>query len=163
RDHLARFPNGVTFRMAQIKLEALVWAAQPQPVDLHSLKGFLDEFPNGAHAEQAKSKLSELERQAAVAREAEERQRRETEAWASASAAGNLAALETFLKDWPGSEHAGAARTRIKEIKGVPARRWLLQGLGAAVGLAAVAGTTLVELQPGFSLWRLLHDQSIRT
>jgi hypothetical protein len=150
-------------RMAQTKLEALVWADLPQPVDLHSLQSFLDEFPNGAHAERAKSKPSELERQAAAAREAQERQRRETDAWASASAAGNLAAIETFLKDWPESKHGNAARKRIKEIRGVPRRRWLLQGLGAAVGLAAVAGTTLVELRPGFSLWRLLYDQSIRT
>src|SRR5262249_23672409 len=46
RDHLARFPKGVTERMAQTKLEALVWAELAQPVDVHSLKGFLDEFPD---------------------------------------------------------------------------------------------------------------------
>jgi WD40 repeat protein len=44
-----------------------------------------------------------------------------------------------------------------------PTRRWLLQGLGGAVGLAVVAGAAFVELQPGFLLWRLLYDQSIRT
>ena len=163
RDHLARFPKGVTEHMAQTKLEALAWAELAQPVDAHSLRGFLDEFPNGAHAGAAKSKLAELERQDATAREAEERQRRQTEAWASASAAGTIAAIEAFLKDWPESKQADAARRRIGEIKGLPRRRWLLQGLGAAVGLAAVAGATYVELQPGFPLWRLLYDQSIRT
>jgi hypothetical protein len=159
RDHLARFPKGVTLRMAQTKLEALVWKELARPGNPHSLKGFLDEFPSGTHAEQAKSELSKLERQAAAAREAEERERRETEAWASASAAGNVAALDAFLKDWPESKHAKAARTRIKEIKGVPRRRWLLQGFGAAVGLGAVGVTAL----PGFPLWRLLYDQSTRT
>jgi hypothetical protein len=99
RDHLARFPKGVTERMAWTKLEGLVWAGLAQPVDASSLQGFLEEFPNGVHAGEAKSKLEELERQAAAAREAEERQRRETEAWASASAAGNVAAFEAFLKD----------------------------------------------------------------
>jgi WD40 repeat protein len=64
RDHLARFPKGVTERMARTKLEALTWAELPQPVDVQSLRGFLDEFPSGAHAEQAKQKLPELERRA---------------------------------------------------------------------------------------------------
>jgi hypothetical protein len=155
RDHLARFPKGVTERMALTKLEAFVWADLAQSVDVHSLQGFLDEFPNGAHAPKAKSKLSELERQAAAARESQERRRRETEAWASASAAGNLAAIETFLKDWPKGEHANAARMRINEFREVPRRR-LLQGLGAALGLSAAGGTTSV-------FWLLLHDQSIRT
>jgi hypothetical protein len=99
RDHLARFPKGVTERMARAKLEALVWVALPQPIDAPALQSFLEEFPNGAHASEAKSKLADLERQAASAREAEEHQRRETEAWASASAAGNVPAFEVFLKD----------------------------------------------------------------
>ena len=163
RDHLARFRKGVTERMARTKLEAIVWTGLTQPVDASSLRGFLEEFPNGGHAGEAKSKLAELERLAAAARDAEERQRGETEAWASASAAGNVAALEAFLNDWPDSNEANVARKRIKEIKGVPTRRWLLQGLGAAVGLAVVAGATFVELQPGRLLWRLQYGPFIRT
>jgi hypothetical protein len=159
RDHLARFSKGVTERMEWTKLEALVWAGLAQPADASSLQGFLAEFPSGAHAGEAMSTLEELARQDAAAREAEERQRREREAWASATAAGNVAAFEAFLKDWPESNQAKVARKRIKELKGVPTRRWLLQGLGAAVGLAVVVGA----LQPGFLLWRVLHDQSIRT
>jgi hypothetical protein len=62
RDHLARFPGGVTERMAQTKLEALTWAKLAAVVDIHSLKGFLEEFPKGAHAGDAKSKLVKLER-----------------------------------------------------------------------------------------------------
>jgi hypothetical protein len=61
RDHLARFPQGVTERMARMRLEALVWAGLPQPVDTDRLKGFLPEFPNGAHASEATTKLAELE------------------------------------------------------------------------------------------------------
>jgi chemotaxis response regulator CheB len=163
RDHLARFPNGVTERMARTKLEALVWAGLAVPMDGPALQSFLEEFPNGAHAGEARSKLAELERQAAAAREAEERERRETDAWASASATGTVAALKSFLNDWPQSQHADAARKRIKELEGVPTRRWVLQGLGAVVGLAVVAGTIFVELRPGFLLWRLQYDQSIRT
>src|SRR5215472_13745845 len=159
RDHLARFPQGMTARMAQTKLEALVWADLAQPVNLRALRGFLDEFPSGAHAEEAKSQQSERERQAAAVREAEERRRRETEAWAFASASENGAAIGTFLKEWPEGEHANAARRRIKETNRIRQRRWLLPGLGVAIGLGAVGITDL----PGFPLWRFLYDQSIRT
>jgi hypothetical protein len=151
RDQLARFPNGVTERWART-----VWAGLATPVDIAALKGFLEEFPNGAHAGQAKSRLAELERAAAAAHDAEERQRRETEAWAFASDAGTVAAFEAFLKDWPASQHARGARKRIKEIKGVPTRRWLLQGLATGLGLAAVAGA-------GSLLSRFLYHQPIRT
>jgi TIR domain len=72
RDHLARFPQGVTERMARKRLETLVWAGLPRPVDTDVLKGFLAEFPNGAHAGEANAKLAELDAQAAAAR-AEER------------------------------------------------------------------------------------------
>ena len=53
RDHLARFPQGVTERMARKRLEALVWAGLSQPVGANALKGFLAEFPNGTHASAA--------------------------------------------------------------------------------------------------------------
>jgi hypothetical protein len=118
RDHLARFPKGVTERMARAKLPALLWAALPQPFDAPALQSFLEEFPNGAHAGEAKSKLAELERQAAATREAEERKRRETDAWASASATGTVAPLESFLNDWPESEHTNVARDGSKKSRG---------------------------------------------
>jgi TIR domain len=109
RDHLARFPKGVTERMAWTKLEALVWTGLALPVDVPALQGFLEEFPNGVHAGEAKSKLEELERQAAAAREAEERQRRETEAWASASGrqCGSVRGLsERLAGEQPGQRRA---------------------------------------------------------
>src|SRR5262249_5775154 len=53
RDHLARFPKGVTERMARTNLEALVWAGLPQPLDAPALRGFIEGFPNGAHAAEA--------------------------------------------------------------------------------------------------------------
>jgi chemotaxis response regulator CheB len=163
RDHLARFPNGVTERMARTKLEALVWVGLAVPIDVPALQSFLEEFPNGAHGTEAKSKLAELEHQAAAAREAEEHHRRETDAWASASATGTVAALESFLNDWPQSQHSNAARKLIKEIEVEPTRRWVTLGLGALVGLVIVVSAISVQLRPGFLLWRLAHDQSTRT
>jgi hypothetical protein len=163
RDHLARFPGGVTERFARTRLEDLMWVGLGASPGLDQLGDFLAEFPQGTHAKAAADRRAALEREQAEADAARERGRRETEAWAAASSAGDATAFETFLKEWPHSQHADAARARIKELKGAPTRRWLLQGVGAAVGLAAVGGATWVGLQPGYSLWRFLYDQSIRT
>jgi hypothetical protein len=66
RDHLARFPQGVTLRMARSRLEALVWAGLPRPADPDVLKGFIAEFANGARASEANAMLAELEAQTAL-------------------------------------------------------------------------------------------------
>jgi flagellar biosynthesis GTPase FlhF len=100
RDHLVRFPEGVTERMARTKLEALVWAGLPTPVDVSSLKGFLEEFPDGAHAGEAKSKLAKLERK-----------RGQTEA------AALISSLKGFLKESPASAHAGEAKSKLAETE----------------------------------------------
>jgi hypothetical protein len=76
-DHLARFPNGVTERMARAKLESLMWAGLSARPDLPGLRSFLNEFPDGKRAADAKVQLADLERQAAAAREEEERRRQE--------------------------------------------------------------------------------------
>ncbi len=104
--------------------------------------------------------LAELKSHAAAAREAAEGEKREMDAWASASAAGTVAALEDFRQDWPNGKYANAAHTRIREIKGGPSRRRLL-GVGA--GAAALGGLAVFGFRPGNLFWRLLYDQSIRT
>ena len=162
RDHLARFPQGVTLRMARSRLEALVWAGLPRPADPDVLKGFIAEFANGARASEANAMLAELEAQTAAAFEAAERETHEIDAWASASAAGTASALEDFRRDWPRSKYGDAARKRIREINGAPSRRRLLQGVGVGVGMATVGGLAILEFQPGRLFWRLLYDQSIR-
>jgi WD40 repeat protein len=162
-DHLARFPGGVTERFARARLEDLVWAELGAAPGFDQLGDFLAEFPQGTHAKEATDQRAELEREQAAAAQARERDRRETEAWAAASSAGDVAAFEAFLKEWSQSQHADAARTRIKELRGAPTRRRLLQGVGGAVGLVAVGGITWIELRPGNSVWRFLYDKSRRT
>jgi predicted NACHT family NTPase len=127
------------------------------------LKGFLAEFANGAHASEANAKLAEVEAQGAALFKAAEREAREMDAWAAASAAGTVAKLEDFRRDWPNSKYADGARKRIREINGAPSRRRLLQGVGVGVGMATVGGLATLEFQPGRLFWRLLYDQSIRT
>src|SRR5262249_29010670 len=148
RDHLARFPGGVTERFARARLEDLMWAGLGASPGLDQLGDFLAEFPQGTHAKAAADRRAALEQKQAEAEEARERDRRETEAWAAASSAGDAVAFEAFLKEWPHSEHADAARARIKELKGTPTGRWLLQGAGGTVGLVAVGGAVIWMFQP---------------
>ena len=96
-----------------------------------------------------------VQSQAAVLGDAEESHVRETEAWKSACAVRNVAAIEDLLRNWPETKRAAAASARInvikrvprriKVIKGVPRWRQLMQGLSAAVAksLAAVAPSLL--------------------
>jgi hypothetical protein len=92
------------------RFEALVWAGIPQPTDINALKGFLAEFPNGAHASEANARLTELE----AAREAAKREKGEMDARASTSAAGTVAALKVFRRDSPQSKYADAERMRTE-------------------------------------------------
>jgi hypothetical protein len=69
RDHLARFPHGVTERMARTRLESLMWTGLSVRPDLGGLRSFLDQFPDGRHVADAKARLAAWERQARAARE----------------------------------------------------------------------------------------------
>jgi WD40 repeat protein len=61
RDHLARFPSGVTSRFAQAKLEASVWLSLGATPSIEQLQGFLAEFPEGVHASDAARRCRALE------------------------------------------------------------------------------------------------------
>jgi hypothetical protein len=127
RDHLARFPRGVSERWARARFEALVWARLPKPIDMAALKGFLAEFPKGAHASEVNTKLAELEAQASTARETAERTKKlRLDAWAPARAGGTEATLEAFRTDWPNGNYPDAARARGNKTKAVPSRSRLL-------------------------------------
>jgi hypothetical protein len=80
----------------------------------------------------AADRRAALEQEQAAAKEARERSRRETEAWAAASSAGDVAALKAFVKEWPHSQHADAARAKIKEFKGATKRTTTLSALFAS-------------------------------
>jgi hypothetical protein len=69
-----------SFARAPAQDEASAWAKLPQPPSILALRRFLKEFPSGAHAAEAKSKLAELEHQAREANKPEERKKGETEA-----------------------------------------------------------------------------------
>jgi formylglycine-generating enzyme required for sulfatase activity len=109
RDHLARFPGGVCERIARAKLSGLVWAALGEAADRKALASYLEEFPDSAYAEQARSRLASLDRV-----EAEWAARRRAEAQQAFEAAkrrDSTDGIATFLAGFPESEFAEEART----------------------------------------------------
>jgi TIR domain/PAN domain len=70
RDHLARFPCGVTERFARVRLENLLWARLGASPGLDELGDFLAEFPQGTHAKTAADRRAALEQKQAEAEEA---------------------------------------------------------------------------------------------
>jgi len=163
RDHLARFEGGPTGRYARKKLEGLLWADPATRASIETLRKFLDEFPKGDHATQAHADLATSE--AEKARQAEERRRAETEAWATVAASTVIADFEAFLKQWPKGTHVADAKARIKELRGnLFSRRGVLKGIGIGAAATATGGGLLYSaVTSGEWLWRQIHDQSIRT
>lgn len=116
RNHLARFPGGVTERYARTALEDIVWKELGLSPDVTALEAFIAEFPKGRHSSEASSRLGFLKGKADAERETEELKRQEIEAWAKASAAGTVDAYEAYISAWPASANARTAKALVKQL-----------------------------------------------
>src|SRR5262249_7668064 len=84
---------------------------------IETLQAFLNEFPDGKNAEEARVLLTGLERKAAAEAKATDEQRwQETEAWVRVAASTERGSIEAFLLQWPQSHYASAARARVAEL-----------------------------------------------
>jgi hypothetical protein len=161
RDHLARFAGATTDRFARRKLEALLWVDPATWASIAALRKFLGEFPAGEHAAEAKAMLDAQEKAAEAARQAAEKKRAETEAWASVAASADIAAVQAFLRDWPDGAHAADAKARMRELRRSRFTRLAVFWIGAAV--TAASGVLYSAIVPRELIWEQIHDQSLRT
>lgn len=151
RDHLERFPKGITELMARTRLEALVGSGLDPTVSSPFLLGFLEAFPDGAHAGEVWSKLEVLERQAAAAQEANARERLAAEA----REAEDAAAGEQVAKHLPESTHADVARTQTEASPRPPRKAiFVAAATSAFVAVVAVAVTALLIAAAGGAFLR---------
>jgi hypothetical protein len=159
-DHLARFPKGVTTNYARAKLEELVWdgialkdifrgSSKRAAEMVAPLQAFLNEFPDGKYAGEARALLTDLERKTAEAKAADEQHRQETEAWGRVAASSEPGPIESFLSQWPKGQHATAARARIAELNRTlwTPRRATVLGAGVIVAFLLGAGAVAWRLE----------------
>jgi outer membrane protein assembly factor BamD (BamD/ComL family) len=126
RDHLARFAHGVCERMARHKLEALAWTALGEAPDRVALASHLEEFPEGAHTEQAKMQIASIERvEEAVAevqrRTEEEEHRKKAEAEEQERAAEERRRQEAAAKQHAEEERTFTAAKRVGTVTAIDA------------------------------------------
>jgi tetratricopeptide (TPR) repeat protein len=99
-DHLARFPKGVCVHMASEKLEALLWRDLEKAPTIAVLSSFLEAFPEGAHAAEARTRLDELQKTEAEERAANEGEQKELAAWEDLAIAEAGAAEHEGDTEW---------------------------------------------------------------
>jgi formylglycine-generating enzyme required for sulfatase activity len=160
RDHLARFPGGTTERYGLAKIDGLVWTGLGSMPGLQELQAYLDEFPKGAHAEAAQTRIVALNREAADREAAEARRAQETAEWGAVAVSTNREDIETFLKQWPDGQHRAAARARIVELR--QGSRGVLRGIfigaGGTVPLLALA--LYLFVYPQIQMWPVFWNVS---
>lgn len=144
RDHLARFPSGVTARIARAKLASVAWTQLGAQPTRENIAAYLDEFPDSPQQEAAwqrwhalvdQEKRDQFERdalEAGVALAA-----RETAAWDAVKNTTDAATLAQFMAAWPGGVHAAEARRLHRAMTGTGSPR-LATGLSAAYAVLAV-------------------------
>ncbi len=117
--------------LAAKSLERLDWQSVGANPNIESLEWFLQQHPSGEYASHAQQELLRLrtkarerqaqealdaERKVQAARQAEERKREETEAWAKVAASTRISELEAFLNAWPNGQHAASAQKRVRTL-----------------------------------------------
>jgi hypothetical protein len=142
RDHLARFPGGVTERFARARLEDLAWAGLGATPGLDQLCDFLAEFPQGRHAKSAADRRAALEErrrktgtyslavtnaideqrrreQAQTKREAQAEKRQQDEERRKLEKKAAWAAKKERLHRWRGPAAAGTAVVALLIVGGI--------------------------------------------
>jgi hypothetical protein len=148
--------------MASEKLEAIVWRDLGAAPDAAALGAFIEEFPDGTRADDARAKLEALQRIEANERTAKEKAAKELAAWNAVKDTTDSETLAAFLADWPDGPHAAEARRLKKALHGgLVTGRTVLAGAGAvAIIVAIVTGFSTVWLD---RMLVSLPDSSLRT
>ncbi|TNF22340.1 MAG: outer membrane protein assembly factor BamD [Rhodobacteraceae bacterium] len=88
------------------------WRQTDRDGTAEALRAYLERYPKGRHAEEARRRLAEFE-----AREEEENRRAARRAWQQAQEVDTLEAYTDFVARFPNSEYAEQARARIADLR----------------------------------------------
>lgn len=104
--------------------EAEAWMQATRSGSIEEILAFLNEWPAGEHAAEAREWLRAVELAAKAAWAAEARKADEAKAWTRATSSGSIAEIKHFLTEWPAGEHAEVARTRLRTLESEAATAW---------------------------------------
>jgi formylglycine-generating enzyme required for sulfatase activity len=118
---LEDFPESIHRDQAEIHLDRLdreAWQAAQADGSRAAVEAYLEQFPGGLHEADALIRLEEFRlADEAAAREQDELERREREAWEAARAQRTIAAVDQYLADWPGGQHGDRARELKEDLQ----------------------------------------------
>ncbi|MEQ8702820.1 MAG: SUMF1/EgtB/PvdO family nonheme iron enzyme [Phaeodactylibacter sp.] len=84
------------------EVEAAAWSKAEATGDIAAYEAYLDAYPSGAHARQAKARLKQL---------------RDEAAWSEARRRDTESSYESYLRDYPEGAHVQEARSRLEELR----------------------------------------------
>jgi formylglycine-generating enzyme required for sulfatase activity len=109
------YPESIHNDQARLHLGRLddqAWEQAAADGSRQAIEAYREQFPQGRHETDALIALESLRlAEEAEAREQRERERADDAAWAEASTARSLDAVDQYLRDWPGGRHADEARS----------------------------------------------------
>jgi formylglycine-generating enzyme required for sulfatase activity len=117
---LQDYPDSIHADQALIHLERLdhqAWDSAQAQGTKSAIQAYLEQFPGGRHETDANIRLHEYQlAEEAAAREQQEAEQRDHEAWNKARSGRTIAALDEYLANWPGGLHGDEARGMRRQI-----------------------------------------------
>ncbi|WP_101068351.1 peptidoglycan-binding domain-containing protein [Roseovarius salinarum] len=115
-NQISRIRNQARAREREIEQEQrrrdnAYWRETGRGGDEAGLRAYLDRYPDGLHAEEARKRLAEIE-----ADKEEADRRKERRAWRDARDADTAESYRAYLERYPDGPHADQARARLSEI-----------------------------------------------
>lgn len=104
--------------MALGKLEKVLWRDVGAKPSIVGLTSFLAEFPEGAHAREARARVEALQKAEAEEHASRAREQKELVAWNAVRETIDPDTLQAFLKEWPDSPHKAEALRLRKSLAG---------------------------------------------
>ncbi|MHA3914126.1 peptidoglycan-binding domain-containing protein [Halovulum sp. GXIMD14793] len=152
---LRRLDRDVEIRQAEIREEERrarfadddYWSRTGASYLEDDLRRYLDKYPNGAHAKEAKDELKRIEDARLSRAEREDR-----DAWNAAKDANTIEAFESYIRRFPQGRYVSNARERIENKRGRDTSRLLAEERALGLNGASIAVLELRLATMGYNV-----------